>query len=173
MAGVSPKRTGPRRGIVIFDSRYGNTEKIARSLEAGLNQAGVETICVREKEVKLESLKQYDLIAVGAPTEKITASKTIKEFLGKLKNVNLSGRFGFAFDTRFGFPLSGSAARFIEKELKRTGLVMVVPRSSALVVSVKEVEGGVKLKDGEEKRFEQFGRHVGTALAARGNVISV
>ncbi|MDG6999164.1 MAG: flavodoxin family protein, partial [Nitrososphaerota archaeon] len=78
MAGAA--KASQRRVIVIFDSRYGNTEKIARSFEAGLKQAGVETLCIRESEVKLDSLKQYDLIAVGAPTEKFTASKIIKEF---------------------------------------------------------------------------------------------
>ena len=171
MKSAAPRIARPKRGMVIFDSRYGNTEKIAKSFEAGLKQAGVETVCINAKEASLESLKEYDLIAVGAPTEKITASKSIKEFLEKLGNINLSGKFGFAFDTRLPFPLSGSGAKFIEKELKNSGLEIIVPRASATVVSVKEAEGGIRLKEGEEKKFEQIGLQVGTALVARAEVI--
>jgi len=155
------------RACVIFDTRYGNTEKIAKSFETGLKEAGIQTVCVNAKEVAVDSLKQYDLICVGAPTEWLTASKPMKEFLGKLKSTDLSGKYGFAFDTRLGAPLSGSAAKFIEKELKNLGLQIIAPRRSAVVFGGKGKEGGMRLKEGEEKRFEQVGTQVGTALTAR------
>jgi flavodoxin len=159
--------------LVIFDTRYGNTEKIAKSFEEGLKQVGIQTVCANAKEASIQSLKEYDLIAVGAPTEKITASESIKAFLEKLRNgPDLSGKFGFAFDTKLSFPLTGSAAKFIEKELNHLGLEMIIPRTSAIVASQKEEKGGVKLKEGEERRFEQIGLQVGTALLARGKMIS-
>ena len=83
------------RACVIFDTRYGNTEKIAKSFEMGLKKAGVQAVCVNAEDVAVDSLKQYDLICVGAPTEAFTASKPIKEFLGKLKSIDLSGKCGF------------------------------------------------------------------------------
>ena len=156
------------RACVIFDTRYGNTEKIAKSFETGLKEAGIQTVCVNAKDVAVDSLKEYDLICVGAPTEWLTASKQIKEFLGKLRSVDLSGKYGFAFDTRLGAPLSGSAAKFIEKELKHLGLQIIAPRESAVVFGVKKEEGSMRLKEGEEKKFEQAGTQVGTALAAEG-----
>ncbi|MGA2240256.1 MAG: flavodoxin domain-containing protein [Candidatus Bathyarchaeia archaeon] len=155
------------RGCVIFDTRYGNTEKIAKSFETGLKQAGVQTVCLNAKDVAVESLKQYDLICVGAPTEAFTAYKPMKEFLRKLKSIDLSGKHGFAFDTKINAPLSGSAAKFIEKELSNKGLQIIAPRESAIVFGVKKEEGGARVKEGEEKRFEQIGLQVGTALAAR------
>jgi flavodoxin len=163
-----------KRAAVIYDSRYGNTEKIARSLEIGLRLAGFETVCTNAKETSSESLKEYDLIAVGAPTEKITASESIKEFLDRLKTdaPDLNGKAGFAFDTKLPYPLTGSAAKYIEKQLNKLGLSIIVSRESALVFYPK---GGkdkdVRLKEGEEKRFEDLGRQVGTALLARGTVI--
>ena len=156
------------RACVIFGTRYGNTEKIARSFETGLKETGIQTVCVNAEDMAVESLKQYDLICVGAPTEAFTAYKPMKEFLGKLKSIDLSGKHGFAFDTRLGAPLSGSATKFIEKELKNLGLQIIAPRESAIVFGVKKEEGGARLKEGEEKRFEQIGTQVGTALAARG-----
>lgn len=158
------------KACVIFDTRYGNTEKIARSFETGLKEAGVQTVCVNAKDAAVDSLKQYDLICVGAPTEGFTASKPMKEFLAKLKSIDLSGKHGFAFDTKLDWRLSGSAAKFIEKELNNLGLQVIAPRESAIVFTLKERGAitGARLKEGEEKRFEQVGTQVGTALTARG-----
>jgi len=161
------------RACVIFDTRYGNTEKIAKSFETGLKEAGIQTVCTNAKDLAVDSLKQYDLICVGAPTEAFTASKPMKEFLGKLKSVDLSRKYGFAFDTKLDSRFSGSAAKFIEKELNDLGLQMIAPRESALVSALKErgAVTGSRLKEGEEKRFEQIGLQVGTALAAEVGVV--
>jgi flavodoxin len=157
------------RACVIFDTRYGNTERITRSLESGLKEAGIESVCVNARDVPVESLMQYDLICVGGPTEAFTASKAIKEFLGKLKGIELSGKYGFAFDTKLDSRFSGSAAKFIEKEFSNLNLRIIAPRESAVVLSLKERGAitGARLKEGEEKRFEQVGLQVGSALAAR------
>jgi len=158
------------RACVIFDTRYGNTEKIAKSFETGLREAGIQTVCVNAKDVPVDSLKQYDLICVGAPTEGFTASKPMKELFGKLKSIDLSGKYGFAFDTRLDWRLSGSAAKYIEKELSSLGLQILTLRESAIVFASKERGAitGARLKEGEEKRFEQVGTQVGTALTATG-----
>ena len=158
------------RACVIFDTRYGNTEKIAKSFETGLKEAGIQTVCVNAKDVPVDSLKQYDLICVGAPTEGFTASKPMKKFLGKLKSIDLSGRYGFAFDTRLDWRLSGSAAKFIERELNSLGLQIIAPRESAIVFALKETGTitGASLKEGEEKRFEQIGLQIGTMKAQSG-----
>jgi len=156
------------RALVIFDSRYGNTEKIARSLGAGIAEAGVETECLYSRDAKVESIKECDLVCIGAPTEKFTASEQIKGFVAGLRGAELSGKFGFAFDTKMDFPLSGSAAKFIEKELKQLGLQILAPRESAIVHGSKGADRAntMKLKEGEEQRFQQVGKRVGTALLA-------
>ena len=88
------------KAIVIFDTRFGSTERIAKSIEAGLKRAGIQTSCNNEKDLDPESLKEYDLICIGAPTEVFSASKPIKEFLRRLKNLDLSGKYRYVFDTR-------------------------------------------------------------------------
>jgi hypothetical protein len=42
--------------------------------------------------------------------------------------VDLSGKHSFAFDTKLGAPLSDSAAKFIEKELKIVGIQIIASR---------------------------------------------
>jgi hypothetical protein len=71
----------------------------------------------------------------------------------------------FAFDTKLDSRFSGSAAKHIEKELINQGFRMMAPRESAIVSSIKERGAivGARLKEGEEKRFEEIGRLVGTA----------
>lgn len=157
-----------KRAIVIYDSRYGNTEKIARSLERGLKASGVETLCSRDSQVFTDLLKEYDLIAVGGPTEFVSASRPMKDFLDKLKKANLGGKHGFAFDTKLDSRISGSAAGYIEKHLKHCGLEIIYPRASAIVLGGQKGEkGDVKLKQGDEERFEAIGREVGGLLIGR------
>jgi len=156
------------RACVIFDTRYGNTERIARSFAAGLQQAGLQTVCANARDVAVDSLGQYDLICVGAPTEAFSASKPMKEFLGKLKSIDLSRKYSFAFDTKLDWRFSGSAAKFIEKALNDLGLQVIAPRESAIVFTLKQRGSitGARLKEGEEERFENVGMQVGKALAA-------
>ena len=156
------------RALVIFDSRYGNTEKIARSLGAGISEAGVETECMNSRDVKVESLKDFDLVCIGAPTEAFSASKPIKEFISKLEGAGLAGKWGFAFDTKLDWRISGSAAKFIEKELKSRGIRILVPRESAIVLSPigRDRASATKLEEREEPRFQLVGKKVGEALLA-------
>ena len=156
------------KAIILYDSRFGNTEKIAKSLEIGLKAtAGIQiVVCTNTNDIpSADSLKEYDILCVGSPTENMTASKSIKEFLAKLKKrVNLTGKYGFAYDTKVDSKLSGSAAKFIEKELKNQGLQIIAPRESAIVFALNT---GAKLKEGEDKRFEQIGLQLGTELPAK------
>jgi flavorubredoxin len=158
------------KACVIFDTRYGNTEKAAESFATGLRAAGIETTCLNAREVVNESLKQCDLICVGAPTEAFSAYKPMKEFLGRLGGTDLSGRYGFAFDTKLASRFSGSAAKYIEKELESFGLKAIAQRESAIVHSLKgrAATAGAALNEGEEARFEMIGEQVGKALAAIG-----
>jgi flavodoxin len=151
---------------VAYDSRYGNTEKIAKSLQKGLEESGLETHCLKIGQALVKSLQEFDLIAVGGPTQEFTASKSMKDFLHELNGADLGGKGGFAFDTRFDVPLSGHAAKAIEKQLKNSGIGIISQHASAIVLGGhKEEEGGVKLKDGEEKRFEEIGKTIGAIFS--------
>ena len=148
-------------GVVIYDSKFGNTERIARSLAGGLRMAGVETACVNTNDVHTESLRDYDLIAIGAPTQMFTASKPMKDFLVKLTELEeLQGKFAFAFDTKLPSRLSGSASKYIEKKLRDLGMTIIAPRRSAIV---DKTEG--PLEGGEVESFERLGYDIGTSLA--------
>ncbi len=130
-------------------------------------------LCVNARDVAVDSLKQYDLTCVGAPTEGFSASKPMKEFLRKLKSLDLSGKYGFAFDTKLDSRLSGSAAKFIEGELNGLGFQMIAPRESAIVSALKErgAIAGARLREGEEARFKKIGIRLGMVLATKARMV--
>jgi flavodoxin len=131
-----------RRALVVYYSRYGNTKRIALALAKGLGSSpGVVAVCQSVGEVNRDELSKYDFLAVGAPTEIHSAAKPMKEFLRGIEGVPLKGKHGFGFDTRMDLPLSGSAAKFIEKHLERLGVEIVHPPRSALVRPMTKEEG--------------------------------
>jgi flavodoxin len=156
-----------QKGIVAYDSNFGNTERIAWALARGLEEKGAWVDCLRIDEVDVEMLAGYDFIAVGGPTHMIRTSKPMKEFLERLRTVDLSGLKGFSFDTRNEsrmnnrslLLLENSAARVIEGVLKSRKVEIVMPRRSALV---EGREG--PLYDGMEELFTQMGAEIAGTL---------
>jgi len=187
MTNESTQTIGTKLAIIIFDSRYGNTQKIANSIQAGVREAGIDVSCLATSDVDINSLKSYDLICVGGPTQYRTASETMQNFLRSIEKFNLSGKFGFVFDTRRDSILAGSAAKFIEERLRKLGLKIVSPGQSAIIFDPQPEEKRgeseskdawkerrhqrERLRDGEEEKFEKIGFEVGTSLLARGKVI--
>jgi hypothetical protein len=92
-------------------------------------------------EFDIESLPEYSFIALGGPTHIIRTSNEMKNFLEKLRTMDLSGLKGFAFDTRNEsrmnsrafLMLENSAARIIENVLRKKNVDIIRPRQSALV----------------------------------------
>lgn len=155
------------RAIVLYHSLYGNTRSVAESLAEGLREAGVDTDCMSIDKVEMDQLSNYDFIAIGSPTHILRPSKEMKAFLKELKSIDLRGKRGFGFDTRneSGMNkrswsiLENSAARGIEKVLKRMGVDIIRSRESALVIG----EEG-PLEPGFTDTFKQLGSEMGTQL---------
>ena len=150
------------KAMVLYGSVFGNTEKIARALSRGIQRHCIVD-CLNIRDADPKKFAEYGLIAIGAPTQAHSAYKPMKDFLSGLEGMkDLAGVPGFAFDTKFDMPLSGSAAKYIEKRLEELGFKIFAPRASAIV------SGGMKdnvLRDGEEARFERIGDEIGSALA--------
>ena len=157
------------RAIVLYHSLYGNTRSVAESLADGLRETGVETDCMIINEVEKDQMSSYDFIAIGSPTHILRPSKEMKAFLKKMKSLDLRGKRGFSFDTRneSGMNksrwsiLENSAARGIEKALKKMGVEIIRTRESALVIG----EEG-PLEQGFTDSFRQLGTEIGSQLVS-------
>lgn len=137
--------------LVIYDSQYGNTERIATVIALRLREQGIKVSFNNLKEIRLNELSQYDLLIIGGPTHSRTMSKSMKTFLEKLEDLDLKDKNAFVFDTRVEQRFAGSAGKTIEKQLKRFGLRIVKPYVSAIV---KGTEG--PLEEGMEEKFKQI-----------------
>ncbi len=136
--------------LVVYDSKYGNTEQIARSIATGFgptHQVVVEPVTAAE-----EVDPTVDLMVVGGPTQAHGASPAIKQFLDRLPN--LPGTKVAAFDTRYDKPgwLTGSASGKIVSTLKAHGGRPIAPAESFFIV-----HGEGPLAAGEEDRAVAWG----------------
>ena len=141
-----------KKAIIIYDTKFGNTEKIAQSLASGMNEQGIEVDCVKVENVQIDRLTEYDLLAIGGPTHGFGTSKPVKDFIEKLKHMDLRDKKAYAFDTKNRGGIWGSAAKGIERRLKSIGMELVKPCDSAIVKGLK-----VPLQDGMERTFYQIG----------------
>jgi flavorubredoxin len=157
-----------RTALVVYDTRYGNTFRVAEALARGLQQVpGIIASCQNQTEVHGDQLEEADLLVIGGPTEYFTASHHIREFFSRIGGYPLAGKFGFAFDTHAATPLSGHASRLIENDLKRLGVTMLEPRHSAITTATRttgELSVHVDLAPDALAEFERIGQHLGREL---------
>ena len=83
--------------LVVYDSLYGNTEKIAQAIGEAITG---EVSVTRAAEVDVSELESLDLLVVGAPTHGGRPSPGTREFLDKVQAPALKGIKVAAFDTR-------------------------------------------------------------------------
>jgi flavodoxin len=136
------------KALVIYDSQYGNTEKIARAIGAALPG---EVKVLRSNEVNIAELSGYDLIIAGAPTYGGRPMPPMQEFFKKLPDEALKGKKVAAFDTRLASAFAkifGYAAPKIAANLKDKGGAVIAQGEGFLVSGGKMPA----LKEGELER---------------------
>jgi menaquinone-dependent protoporphyrinogen IX oxidase len=152
------------KALVVFDSVFGNTEKVARAVGRALESGGqVEVRLVAD--VRPEQLAGVGLLVVGSPTRAFRPTPTVAAFVRSLPKESLVGVRVAAFDTRFplqeikqGFVrlmarLFGYAAPRIASALVKRGGELAAPPEG---FAVKESEG--PLGDGELERAAVWAR---------------
>lgn len=109
------------RTLVVYDSAYGNTERIARSISDAI---GGEVRFVRASEANPTDVTAIDLLIVGSPTYGGKATQPILDFLAKVPEGAINGMKVAAFDTRLAgrfVRVFGFAAEKIAESLKAKG----------------------------------------------------
>jgi flavodoxin len=98
--------------LVVYDSQYGNTERIARAIADTLREfAQVRVVTVAS--TNPTELQGVDLLIVGCPTQGWRPTQTIQSFLEEVSSELIGGLAVACFDTRFRMPgwMTGSAAK--------------------------------------------------------------
>jgi len=132
--------------LVVYDSTYGNTEKIAKTIGAAISG---DVKVLRAGEVNAAELNSCDLLVIGSPTQGGRPMPSVAELLSKIPKSALEGKNFAAFDTRIAIAkLFGFAARKIENNLKAKGGNAIIPAEGFNVTAEK----APKLKEGELER---------------------
>jgi flavodoxin I len=159
------------KAMVVYDSAYGNTEKVAQAIGQALGSTE-DVTTMRVGNVRPEQLGGLTLLIVGSPTQKFSPLGTITGFLKGIPNDGLKGVKVAAFDTRitksevervgilaFFVRIFGYAAEPIANRLKKKGGELVVPAQGFYV-------GGTEgpLLEGELERAADWARQIAAEL---------
>jgi menaquinone-dependent protoporphyrinogen IX oxidase len=150
------------KGIVISDTSYGNTKKIAETIAETLKESGIAIDISYVKDVKKLNAKDYDFLVLGSPTKFGTMSFTVKSFLGKVKSKEWMNRPFAAFDTENPENIArneGSAAEKIAEKLKEKQMNQLLPVLKAVVLGWKG-----PLQEGEIERAKEYARELAIKL---------
>ena len=75
-----------KKAVVLHWSRTGNTEKVARRIEEGLNEAGLDVSLMTIDEAEEVDYFDYDLVCIGFPSYEWHTPKPVSNFLRKHLN---------------------------------------------------------------------------------------
>lgn len=100
--------------LVVYDSKFGNTECVAQAIAEQLQRHGAVELTTADR-APLTMPRALDLMVVGGPTQGHGASPALRTWLQAIEPVD--GVRAAAFDTCFAKPrwLTGSAAQVIAR----------------------------------------------------------
>lgn len=152
--------------VVIYGSRYGNTQKVAEAIAEELH-AGGEVQLLPADEAPAISLEQVDLIVIGGPTEVHRMTSPVVQLFARMARGSLRNVAAAAFDTRIQAArwLTGSAAVSISRKLRHLGARMIAPAESFFVTGKADPATGEKpeLASGELERARSWARTLANA----------
>ncbi|MFX1480226.1 MAG: flavodoxin domain-containing protein [Promethearchaeota archaeon] len=144
-----------KKVIILYDTVYGNTKKVAMSLSRGLEAGNLYVDCSSIQDFKIHEIENYDAVGIGGPTHFHGMSKSMRSFLKIIKKKRMENKLGFAFETKGDFHLAGSAGKKIMRYLKRMKLRIIYPPISGIVLNK---EG--PLEDRTLNNIEQIGLRI-------------
>jgi len=136
--------------VVVYDSQYGNTERIAQA--------------IRVDPAHPVSFQGVDLLILGSPTQGFRPTLAMQFLLGNVSSQALRGLAVACFDTRFrGRLWKSSAAPRMARQLRTMGVEPIIPPESFFVKAMKK-EG--PLLAGEVERAATWARMLFTKAEA-------
>ncbi len=116
------------KALIIYDTMWGSTEKMAKAILEGISEEGVEVKLMNITQTgRTEIMKEVidaKAVLVGSPTLNNGMFPTVADFLCYFKGLRPQGKIGIAFGS-YGW--AGGATKAIIEELKATGVEIIEP----------------------------------------------
>jgi flavodoxin short chain len=141
------------KAIIIYDSRTGNTGMMAKAIEEGMKEAGIEVLSKRTINATAEDLAGVDAVVLGAPTYHKDLIQSMKTFLFEMEKANLKEKVGAAFGS-YGW--SGESVQMMTDTMKHIFEMDVI--EPGLKVLRRPSEDGLK-------QCQEFGRKIAEKIS--------
>jgi len=145
------------KALIVYDSVYGNTEKIARAMAEATTPPD-EVKVLRAGEADPSELASTELLIVGSPTHAGRPTPAVQDLLNKVTKPALQGINVATFDTRATSKFAkifGYAAGRIARNLKGKGGVLIASSEGFFVSGTKG-----PLKEGELERAAAWAKGI-------------
>jgi flavodoxin I len=148
--------------LVVYDSYFGNTEKVAQGIAEAINGQAKKVNAVTE-----EDLANLQVLFVGSPTRAFRPTPAILTFINDLDSTKMQKVKAAAFDTRipkdqadsgflrFMISLFGYADKKITKKLQNKKAILALESEG---FGVSGTEG--PLLDGELERAKDWAKQI-------------
>ncbi len=148
--------------VVVYDTKFGNTERIAKAIERGVSTLG-NALAMDTAGAGRPLAQRPDLLLIGGPTQRRGMSPALRDFVDALP-AGLKDVPAASFDTRYRGAtwLMGSAAAEAAKRLGKAGGRLVATPESFFIGRGGPLERQ-GLEGGELERAEAWGRAVAAA----------
>jgi flavodoxin len=147
------------KSLVVYDTRYGNTEQVANAIAEPLGRAG-EVVVKKASETTADDVQWADLVVVGSPTHAWDMTPETKGLFERISWPRYHDRGAAVFDTKVVQRTAEGAAGKIERALGGAGLRVVAKPQSFFVAGP---EGPVA--EGEIERARAFGEELARAMS--------
>jgi len=143
------------KALVVYDSAYGNTEKIAKSIGGAITG---DVKVLRAGEVNPSGLEPVDFLIVGSPTYGGRPTPAVQGFLNNIPEPAVKGMGVAAFDTRLPakwVKIFGYASGKIAGLLKAKGGILIMAPEGFFVKGTKG-----PLLEGELERAASWAKKI-------------
>ncbi|MGY5852212.1 MAG: flavodoxin family protein [Candidatus Thorarchaeota archaeon] len=151
-----------KKVLLIFDTTYGNTEKLAREIASGIEGAGeIECTVLSQKDDKDVDYTLYDGFLFGGPVHAFRATRGSRKAVDRACKAGLDGKPVSTFDTYQAASHKHKGTSGLEKILKKKapGARLISPGLSALVLGQQG-----PLHDAEPENAREFGKRFAQEL---------
>jgi flavodoxin len=124
--------------LIVYDSLFGNTEKIAHTVHGELSKT-TEVKLARAAALPRLTMNDLDLLLVGGPTHRQTMSDAVAKLIQATPAAALQGIPVATFDTSYDMPRwlrvasGGTAANKILRGLRKLGALRLASPKSFLI----------------------------------------
>ena len=141
------------KAVIIYDSRKGHTESIARGIEQGLRDAGLDVSLKKATGATAQDLNGADAVVLGSPTYHGEMMASLRAFLFEMEKADLRGKVGAAFGS-YGW--SGEAVPRMTETMKN-------------VFGMNAVEPGLNVleRQSDPNRSREFGKKIAESAQQR------